>query len=134
MSDDNLLLETEECLDEQDRSLTSVEVPINCIRSKPDNFEEISKVILNEYVGNLIIPKFKNKRLAIKHRNDKLGEIVSANGSNPILKKIDKTIYSRLDDIRQYTNYDWDLDTVRDVLPIDHRLKKINKLTSKQLR
>ena len=99
-----------------------------------DNFNEISDTILNEYVGNIITPKYKNKRMAIKHRNDKLGEIISLKGSIPLLKKLDKVIYSRLEDIKQHTNHWVDSWTARDIIPIEHRLKKINKLTSKQLR
>ena len=99
-----------------------------------DNFNEISDTILNEYVGNIITPKYKNKRMAIKHRNDKLGEIISLKGLIPLLKKLDKVIYSRLEHIKQHTNHWVDSWTARDIIPIEHRLKKINKLTSKQLR
>ena len=99
-----------------------------------DNLHEISDMILNEYVGNIIIPKYKNQRMAIKHRNDKLGEIISLEGSGPLLKKLDKVIYSRLEDIKQHTNHWVHSATIRDMMPIEYRLKKINKLSSKQLR
>ena len=37
--------------------------------------KSLIKIYLNEYIGNLICPKFHKQRMVMKHKHDKLGEI-----------------------------------------------------------
>ena len=50
----------------------------------------LKNLMLNEYVGNLLIPRFKSCRLGRLYRHDKLSEVENLNPRHPIIKKLEK--------------------------------------------
>ena len=105
------------------------------IKSWPlDKTKDLANLVLNEYTGNLVYPRFKNKRLTLKHKHDKIGEILNENPNHVILKKLDKNVQKVIKTILQQTiNYSEQL-YERCLLPINYSLKDCTKLTSKQIR
>ena len=99
-----------------------------------DKINSLANVIQNEYVGNHILPRFKNKRLALKHKHDKIGEIIELNSNHPILKKMERDIQTIIGTITRlplnYQNQIYD----RGLLPINFTLKQNIQITSKQIR
>ena len=49
-------------------------------------------IISREYVGNLVLPKYKKNRLIRTHRNDTIGELLLTTGANNVIKKLDHEI------------------------------------------
>ena len=94
----------------------------------------ICYLMQNEYIGNLIYPRFRNKKLGLKHRHNKLGEILNDNLDHPILKKIYnwlhpnnlKLVRSVVDMSNPQVDYKY--------LPIRGKLTYASKLSSKQIR
>ena len=100
----------------------------------PDKSNEILRPIHNEYIGYLIQPRFKNKRLALLHRHDKLQDILINNANHPIIKKLDINIQAL---IAKSTTTTIDATThlvPHSLLPLNYSLKDSSKLTSKQIR
>ena len=58
-----------------------------------DEIDILHTLIGNEYVGNILIKRFRNKRQGLCHRHDKIKEIMASNPTNTILKKLDRNIY-----------------------------------------
>ena len=104
----------------------------NCTKeAKPSN--DLIDVVLNEYVGNVVYPRFKNKRLILKHRHDHLYELFAENRNHPVFKKIDKSILTFIDLIpADYSPAS--IPTNHSVFPIKNKLKKHSQITSRDLR
>ena len=99
----------------------------NC---KDDERDVLYTLIVNEYVGNLLLKRFKNKRQGLFHRHDKLSEIIASNPQHPVLKKIDKSIYHFLQNGGSRT----DLTTYKYVVPTQGKILLTNSITSKLIR
>ena len=87
-------------------------------------------LINNEYVGNLLIKRFKNKRQGLYHRHDKIKEIIASNPHKTILKKLDRNIYQLLKmggSITSQINYKF-------IIPTKSKIIVTNNITSKQIR
>ena len=88
----------------------------------------------NEYIGNLIYPRFRNKKLGLKHRHDKIGEILNENLDHPILKKIYNWMHpnnlNRVRSVVDMSNPQMDYK----YLPIRGKITDASKLSSKQIR
>ena len=63
--------------------------------------QELLNLIQNEFVGNVINPKFKKNKEIKKLRNDKIGDIIKVNNPQNVLKKLDKEISQFIE-----SNYD----------------------------
>ena len=106
-----------------------------CNTNPLDNSQDILKIVLAEYVGNVIQPKYKNQRMTILHRHDTLMEIINSNREHPILKKIDKNLRC----ILHYTQSDLSIygnlqRPSHDAIPLNNKLISINKITTKMIR
>ena len=99
----------------------------NC---KDDERDVLYTLIVNEYVGNLLLKRFKNKRQGLFHRHDKLSEIIASNPQHPVLKKIDKSIYHFVQNGGSRT----DLTTYKYVVPTQGKILLTNSITSKLIR
>ena len=99
----------------------------------PDRYTELLPVVLNEYIGNLLYPRFQNKRMSLYHRHDKLGEIIASNRNHPILKKIDKDIQFLLSNTTTTPNFNPTILNYKQI-PVDYKLKEVTKLTTKSIR
>ena len=88
-------------------------------------------------MGNILQNKFKNKRLGLLHRHDKIDDILNSNRSHPIIAKLHNPIQKfisnldinhKLDPIydngMQYSKY----------FPITSKIKPSNMVTSKEIR
>ena len=63
----------------------------NLLTNPPDpEIGLLKSLVLNEYVGNLLTPKFKSSRLGRLYRHDKLCVIANLDPKHPILKKLEK--------------------------------------------
>ena len=95
---------------------------------------ELKSLLQNEYVGNLVNPKYKKNKVIRQHRDDTIWEILNDEGARPILKKLDPHVYNYLStcttpltaDVKGEINYT--------LFPIKGKLKMWNKITSKALR
>ena len=52
----------------------------------------LKNIILNEYVGNLLIPRFRSSRLGRLYRHDRLNDISGLTPNHPLIKKLDKKV------------------------------------------
>ena len=100
--------------------------------AKSEQAPDLLKILTNEYIGNLVCRKFEKQRLVIKHKHDKLGEIIQHNRAHPVLHKIDKKYKNLLDFLQ--TPFVVSLDVRADVFPIKNILRPIHKITSRMLR
>ena len=107
----------------------------NTLKSCPQEIiPEYSDIILNEYIGNIIYPRYKNKRMALYFRHYKLGEVIKMDENHSILKKIDNVILRLLSSLN-YKDFDPNKTATNFTLfPIKLVLMKANKLTTKQIR
>ena len=57
----------------------------------PDEIpRNLIKIYLNEYIGNIICPRYQKQRLVMAHKHDKVYEIILSNPEHPILHKLEK--------------------------------------------
>ena len=98
--------------------------------------QKLIDIVLNEYVGNLILPRFENKRLALAHRHDRLLEIENLSMNPQILKKMDKNIQNllrlsptNLDNYQPEITHDYCR-----LIPIKGKMKTAASVSSKELR
>ena len=92
---------TRECLDQPIKDIAKMwKVTLNNMVNTKVN--EAYDLIANEYIGNLIQNRFRNKRLGLAHRHDTLKEVIALSKTHPIINKLDKTvvnIISKIDSI-----------------------------------
>ena len=99
----------------------------NCLSEERDTLHTL---IGEEYVGNLLQNRFKNKRQGLYHRHDKIRDILSINPQHTILKKLDRNIYNFLLEGGSQTN----LNKYKIILPTKTKILLTNNLTSKLIR
>ena len=105
----------------------------SAIKSCPsDKINGILKLIQNEYIGYIIQPRYKNKRLALLHKHDRLQDILTNNRQHPILKKLDVNIQNLI--MKATIDSDQILHEPHCLFPLNYMLKDTLKLTSKQIR
>ena len=85
---------------------------------------------MKEYIGNLLIKRFRNKRQGLYHRHDKLKEVLNMNPQSTILKKIDRSIYQFIQGGGSCIN----ISSHRYIFPAASKLIITNVLTSKLIR
>ena len=104
----------------------------NCPQNKIQDFSE---VILNEYIGNIIYPRFHNKRMVLNIKHNRLGEVLLENPTHPIINKLDNS-YRNIIKLLNISKFNPTVlpQNYRDVFPINDCLKKAYNLTSKQIR
>ena len=86
-------------------------------------------LILNDYVGNLIQNRFRNKRQGLLHRHDNIHEVLSINPHNTILKKLDRNIYNLILGGGSKIQID-----TKFILPTKSKILLSNKISSKLIR
>ena len=93
-------------------------------------------IALNEYVGNITYHRFRNKRLVLTHRHDRLFEINNLSRDHPIFKKIDKNIQGLLSLNTTYLdNYvPSSFENNYSILPIIDKFKPTAVVTSREIR
>ena len=89
-------------------------------------------IILNEYVGNVVYPRFKNKRLTLAHRHDRLIELYKLDRNHTIFKKIDKNIMILLK--LAPNNYNPTNPTNCLCFPVKNKFRNPSDITSKDIR
>ena len=91
-------------------------------------------IISREYVGNLVLPKYKKNRLIRTHRNDTIGELLLTTGANNVIKKLDhevvRIIERNLTKLQQPTP----LKSNFEFLPVKCKLLHWSKISSKKIR
>ena len=95
--------------------------------------QDLLNLIGNEYVGNVTIKKYRNKRLGLLHRHDKIRDIMIVNTSHPMLKKLEHSLYNFINTNKELSvrvdNNKW-----HDLVPINGILKQSTEVSSKDLR
>ena len=91
----------------------------------------LKKIVLNEYIGNVLLPRYKSSRLGKALRHDKLFEIAEVN--HPILNKLDKNIATFLKSNWHITVSQSNIDFNR-LCPTRTKILTGEKVTSKTLR
>ena len=96
--------------------------------------QELLNLIQNEFVGNVINPKFKKNKEITKLRNDKIGDIIKVNNPQNVLKKLDKELSQFIE-----SNYDSQRLIVTGEIeycwyPIRDKLVHWSKVSSKLIR
>ena len=125
--------DSRECLSEAIKEIGKVwnHTMGNC---ESDMSIEIYKLILLEYVGDLIEKRFENKRLGLQHRHDSVSEIINISKSHPVLNKLDKNIKkilttqlgdppTRNNDAKKYS-----------LIPFGNKLVPTTRVSSKMIR
>ena len=95
-----------------------------------DEIDILHTLIGNEYVGNILIKRFRNKRQGLYHKHDKIKEIMASNPTNTILKKLDRNIYHLL----TLGGSDINLTQYCYIIPTKSKILLTNNITSKQIR
>ena len=106
----------------------------NYIDTTEDHSKDLLKLILGEYVGDLLESKHKKKRLALRHQHDTLEEILTESWNHEIIGKLDKNVRSLLEH--------WNgTKEIRDLspekfkkIPLKQKLIKHDKIRSKMIR
>ena len=93
--------------------------------------DDILKVVLNEYVGNLICRRFEKQRMVLKIKHDRLIDILNNNPSHPILHKLEKRFKAILVDLPEQLE---NLDCNYEMFPTGDSLIPTRKLSSKIIR
>ena len=95
--------------------------------------QETLNVIGKEYVGNVTINRFKNKRMGLKYRHDTVNDLLKTDKTHPMLKKLDPTLYNFIKeniDLNVALN---DLER-HELLPVTGKIMHVNKIQSKEIR
>ena len=81
------------CIDNAIRDISKIwkNYVITC---PPTESQKLLNLIGNEYVGNVTINRFKNKRMGLLHRHDTIRELIDHDISHPMLKKLDPTLHN----------------------------------------
>ena len=101
-----------------------------CKGNKTDE-DDLLKVVLNEYVGNLICRRYEKQRMVINIKHDRLIDILITNRSHPIIHKLEKRFKPILD------NPPTKLESISsnyNLFPIKDYLMPTKKLTTKLIR
>lgn len=124
---------TRDCLDQAIADISKIwKVTLKKVAS--ENIGEAYKLLVNEYIGNLLETRFRNKRLGLYHRHDKLGEIISVSRTHPVLKKLDRWI---VDIVARFTTADRfqsQSPISYDNIPMIDKIVPASKVTSKLIR
>ena len=125
----------------------TIDVAINKIRVmwlsliKQSNLEGIAsksliEIVMNEYVGNLIYPKFMNKRTVLAHKHDQLREINNLSSDHSIIAKMEKNLRSllTLNAMNLENTVKIDPKVRYTLIPIKDKLKNAASVTSKCIR
>ena len=106
----------------------------NLVTNPPDpEIGLLKSLVLNEYVGNLLTPKFNSSRLGRLYRHDKLCEIANLDPNHPILKKLEKKFAN-------FLSKTWDISTSSSITnpniycPTKTKILYGSKITSKNIR
>ena len=120
-----------------DRAITNIKRiwDNNLISTDSENSTDSLKIVLSEYIGNVIQPKFKNQRMTIRHKHDTLLEIMLYDRYHPILKKLDKSTKQILQHVQtDLTIYANPQKPAYELVPLRGRLIPYNKITTKLIR
>ena len=102
---------------------------------QPD--KALIEILSSEYVGNLVLPKYRKQRLIRLHKNDMLWEVITMNNSERIIAKLDFNVLRYMNDLirsNSLPNNDPQLKTRYDCLPIKDKILKWPKISSRALR
>ena len=120
-----------ECIDE---SITALRlIWKQQMSSCPENnLNVLSNIIGNEYVGNLILPRYRNKRICLLHRHDQIKDI--SPGNRGLFQKMDRFVGEIiLKKFPSCTN-DFNPDERFKQLLIHGKVRDISKVTSRTIR
>ena len=98
---------------------------------EPDR--DLANVILNEYLGNVVCYRFRKQRMVLKHKHDKLIEILSQDVKHPVIDKIESKLKLLIRSIRVPISVTPNVNNVM-VFPINGNLIPIHKVTSNIIR
>ena len=125
----------------------TIDVAINKIRVmwlsliKQSNLEGIAsksliEIVMNEYVGNLIYPRFMNKRTVLAHKHDQLREINNLSSDHSIIAKMEKNLRSllTLNAMNLENTVKIDPKVRYTLIPIKDKLKNAASVTCKCIR
>ena len=101
---------------------------------EPDSKEELKNFMLNEYIGNLIEPRYRNKRLGLYYKHFTIREVLELNPRHPILNKLRRLYIPLVEScqmmsIPNQTGYQQTI-----ALPLKKGLTYPHKITSKLIR
>ena len=99
-----------------------------------DYSQELLEVISQEYVGNLIEPRHRNKRLCVRHRNDTIKEILTTSWQHAVTMKFSKEIRRLVEVWNGPRDFIGGTPASRSKLPIKTKLTTTSKITSKMIR
>ena len=106
----------------------------NYIGTTEDHSKDLLKLMLGEYIGNLLEPKHKKNRLARRHQHDTLKEILTESWNHEIIGKLEKNVRKLLEHWNG-TKEIQDLSPEKfQKIPIKQTLIKHDKITSKLIR
>ena len=121
---------TRQCLDKAVKGMGQI-WKSTIKKCSDDQREDIVKMIGQEYVGNILEKRFMSTKLGLRHKHDKVKEIIEISTAHPILKKLRKDI-SYLLHQTVVTNISFEQIDIS--FPTTNRLIPIKKLTSKLIR
>ena len=94
----------------------------------------ILHAIYNEYIGNIIMPKYAKLKLVRNVRNDKLGDVIRENAKHPIIDRLDKNIREFIKNCDPQTVPKLDTSMKWNVFPYKDKIIRWPKISSKQIR
>ena len=96
-----------------------------------DQIPLLNDIVRNEYIGNILIPRYSSNRLGRALRHDKLQEITDIN--HPILSKLDKNVTAFLK-ANWHVNSSQNKINLNALYPTRSKILTGDKVTSKSIR
>ena len=107
----------------------------DCIRDPAySNNVTLLCTITNEYIGNIVMPKFKKLKLVKNLRNDKLGDIICNNPQHPIIEKLDRNIRDYIQKCASLNIPGTYQSSQCSALPYKHKIISWPNISSRQIR
>ena len=105
------------------------------VKSHPD--KSLLEILNHEYVGNLVLTKYRKQRIIRIHRNDRLGEVMTMSNRERIIAKLDCHVIRYVDELTQNVsqfNIDLQAKNKYKCLPIKDKILRWPKISSRTLR
>ena len=95
---------------------------------------DLKNTLLNEYIGNLVCKRFEKQRMVLRHKHDRLIEILNQNNNHPVLSKLENKFKGTHIILLENLTEDLVINSNSRALPVDGKLIPFTKTTSSLIR
>ena len=95
---------------------------------------DLKNTLLNEYIGNLVCKRFEKQRMVLRHKHDRLIEILNQNNNHPVLSKLENKFKGTHTILLENLTDNIVINSNSRALPVDGKLIPFTKTTSSLIR